>query len=256
MWYDEFRKLRKEQHKFVEWVGKTKSNYSGFCLDFLVPTGAFKDCFLMEKSNSPNLYRGEKTERYIIRSQDNLAIVTAIECNSINDCHESIIDYMMDSSLPEFPTCESFGMNVGDICFGNQIASIFARFNIMCIMRTGTEPYPDLSDVMKKIDSLMLERPKIEIGSRRFRPRISQLRASLLSNYTLKVGSEAAISFKVSDPNNKEVMKKLYATSGQLYRRNGLLFYRADLAGNHKIELFVTNEDGYTSKAELNITVI
>jgi hypothetical protein len=253
---DEFRQLRKEQHKFVEWAGKAKSNYSGFCLDFLLPTGAIKDLFLMEKINTPNLYRGENTERFILRSQDKRAIVTVIECNSINECHESIIDYMMDSSLPEFPTCERFGMNVGDICFGNRIAAIFARFNIMCTIRSGTEPDPDLSEVIKEIDNLILKKPEVDTERRRYKPRIIQFRVSSLSQYTLKLGSEAVISFKVSDPNKKALMKKLYATGGLLYRKNGLIFYRPDFAGNHKIELFVTNEDGYSSNAELDITVI
>jgi hypothetical protein len=82
-----------------------------------------------------------------------------LECNSVLDAHESLIDVVMTYMAPRLPRCETNGLEIGDICFGSHgdvnLSVIFARFNILVETKNaGTEP-TSVDEFARAVDGII-----------------------------------------------------------------------------------------------------
>jgi hypothetical protein len=157
---DAYRDRVKANYEFSSWAGRTKEG-AGFELsDFSIRTQDLEGWLVEQSEELPATGRLRRVVRYVFHSPDASSqriIVTAFECNSVEDAHESLIDVVMTYMAPSLPRCETKGLEIGDICFGSHGAVnlhvIFARFNILAQVKSAT-PGPNAVDgLARSLDS-------------------------------------------------------------------------------------------------------
>ena len=144
---DAYRNQVKANYEFSSWAGRTKEGNADVRLtDVRIGPDDIKGWKLEESEELPSS-RQRREVRYIYASQEgssNRLVLTIVECGSVLDAHESLIDVVMTYMAPRLPRCETAGLEVGDICFRSHgdvsLSVIFARFNILAeIKNAGTQ---------------------------------------------------------------------------------------------------------------------
>ena len=144
-----YRNRVKANYEFSTWAGHTREGTQDVRLtDVRISPEEIKGWKLEQAEELPSV-RQRRERRYIYVSLESggrrRLLLTTLECNSVLDAHESLIDVVMTYMAPRLPRCETKGLEVGDICFGSHgdvnLSVIFARFNILAeIKNAGTEP--------------------------------------------------------------------------------------------------------------------
>lgn len=143
-----YRNRVKANYEFSTWAGQTREGTKDVRLiDVRIGPEQIKGWELETAEELPAV-RQRRELRYIYVSPQRRGrriLLTTVECNSVLDAHESLIDVVMTYMAPSLPRCETKGLEVGDICFGSHgdvnLSVIFARFNILAeIKNAGTEP--------------------------------------------------------------------------------------------------------------------
>jgi hypothetical protein len=159
-----YRKQVKTNYEFSTWAGHTKEGTADVRLtDVRIGQEQIKRWKLEEAEELPAV-RQRRERRYIYVAPESggrrRLLLTTLECNSVLDAHESLIDVVMTYMAPRLPRCESKGLEVGDICFGSHgdanLSVIFARFNILAETKNaGTEPV-SVDEFAREVDSIIL----------------------------------------------------------------------------------------------------
>lgn len=162
---EEYREKVKENYDFSSWAGKTKRPEARPSADFNILFDTLNDLQLEERKDLPLSYGEKRAIRYIYSCPESITedrvVITTYEFESVGEAHEGLINAVMTYMAPTLPTCESKGIEIGDVCFGChsdiQTSLIFARSNILVeIDSIGTH---DLSVVefAQKVDQTLKE---------------------------------------------------------------------------------------------------
>src|SRR5215203_6860954 len=105
---------------FASWVGRTRGDeFSGFFINIVIPDRIFSRFSLLPTSEPSTHNHARRVRKYLYagdRSKgknETLIEVILIECNSIIDAHESIIDFMANSMAYKIPRGEERGITIG-----------------------------------------------------------------------------------------------------------------------------------------------
>jgi hypothetical protein len=271
--FEEFRKAVKEKIDFDSWAGTRKCRDGGLWINFFLPFGDINELTLEEKKditkNHLTLYKKNKLarnhrkrrySRYIFSNKDALSegrvLIRVVECNSVIEAHEVLIDIVMTFMATTLPRCETHGLHIGDVCFGSYgnvpSSIIFTRYNIIVEARSiGFKDLP-VDKITEKIDFFIHSDPEESKGYKELKPVIREF---TISNEVTKVDGEIFIKLKVLDPRNREVMMKVVGTGGNILRRGDKIVYHAEKQGKQAIRVFAMNEDGYVTKREHKLFV-
>jgi hypothetical protein len=158
-----YRNRVKGNYEFSTWAGHTREGAKDVRLtDVRISPEQIKGWKLEEVEEFPSV-RQRRERRYIYVSPESggrrRLLLTTLECNSVLDAHESLIDVVMTYMAPRLPRCETKGLELGDICFGSHghvnLSVIFARFNILAeIKNAGTEP-TSVDEFARAVDSVI-----------------------------------------------------------------------------------------------------
>ena len=157
-----FRNQVKANYEFSAWAGRTKDGADFELADFVIRSQDLQAWREEQSEELPPTKRQRRVVRYIFKSPDERGprlIVTAFECNSVIDAHESLIDVVMTYMAPSLPRCETRGLEIGDICFGSHgevnLNVIFARFNILVEIKSATPGPTSVDEFARSVDSLI-----------------------------------------------------------------------------------------------------
>lgn len=161
---DEGYRVRvKANYGFPNWAGHTREGTNNVRLtDVRIDPEQIKGWKLEDTEELP-VVKQRRERRYIYLSLESSGrrrlLLTTLECNSVLDAHESLIDVVMTYMAPRLPRCEIKGLEVGDICFGSHgdvnLSVIFARFNIVAeIKNAGTET-TSVDEFARAVDSVI-----------------------------------------------------------------------------------------------------
>jgi hypothetical protein len=261
---DDLREIRKEMSGFPNWAGRTRGDkFSGFFTNIVIPDEIFTTTFSLPRtSEHPTHYHARRVKKYLYagdrskgKKKETLIEVIIAECNSIIKAHESIIDFMANSMASKIPCGEERGITIGDISFtGNSkrlLSIVFARNNIMAIVRSVGNLDLNVKSYAKKLDDFLVSKDKTVKSSNA--PRIS---AFTLSTQQTTAEETVKISFNVIDPRGKDLMVKLFTTAGPISMQDNDLILECKKLGKHKVELYVINEDYLASNSKLDISVV
>jgi hypothetical protein len=255
------REGRKILSGFQNWVGRTRGQkLSGFFINIIIPEKIFSSFSLLRTSEAETQYHARYVKRYLYggdRSKwkrETLVEVILAECTSIIQAQESIIDFMSDCMAAEIPSGEERGITIGDISFTGHskklLSIVFARNNVMAIVRSVGDLDLDVKSFAKKLDEYLLS--KYKSVKSKYAPKISSF---VLSSQQTTVGELVKISFNAVDPKNKDLMFKLFTTAGRISLSNNDFILECNKSGSHKVELYVVNEDGLISHSKLELSV-
>jgi len=154
----------KASYRFAEWVERTREVHRDI-RHFVIHSDALQGYELQEHEDLPPSERQRRIVRYIFNPAGEDArrrlIVTVFECHSVRDAHETLIDVVARYMAPYLPRCETKGLEVGDICFGSHgpvsLNVIFARFNILVELKSTSLEGPEVDDLARGIDWLILK---------------------------------------------------------------------------------------------------
>ncbi len=259
---DSLREIRKEMSGFANWVGRTRGEeFSGFFINIVIPDKIFPRFSLLPTSEPSTQNRARKVRKYLYAGdrskgkKETLIEVILIECNSIINAHESIIDFMANCMAYKLPRGEERGITIGDISFvgyGKRLLSIiFARNNIMAVVRSVGNLNLDVKSYAKKVDEFLGSKGKT-VRSRNA-PKISTFK---LSTQQTPAGRTVNISFNATDPRGKDIMFKLFTTAGPISMQDNNLILECEKSGKHKVQLYAINEDSVASNSELDLGVV
>ena len=152
------RDALKERHRFREWAGKTSlpadRSVQGFAL-----TGDELPGLRLERADP----RGDAQPPRLTslwRRAGNQAVVRVdlFECASVADAHEYLID-----ALNEFESAAIVRRTdaaIGDVAFGTDSVALFARANLVVLVRKASPQTEAVLPIAQAIDALILGRLK------------------------------------------------------------------------------------------------
>ena len=259
---DSFRESIKEMSSFPNWVGRTRGEeFSGFFMNIVIPDRIFTSFSLLRTSEPPTQFDARKVKRYLYAGdrskgkKETLIEVMLTECNSIINAHESIIDFMANCMASKIPRGEERGITIGDISFtghGKKLLSIiFARNNIMAVVRSVGDLDLDVKAFAKKVDEFLGSKGKT--AKSRNAPKISTFK---LSTQQTPAGGTIKISFNATDPRGKNLMFKLFTTAGPISMQDNEPILECKKLGKHRVDLYVINEDSLVSNSKLDLSVV
>lgn len=156
-----FRDRVKQNYDYSEWAGRTKEGDRGVRISgFVLPSNTFE---VVEKEELSPARRQDRVTRYIVspRGEKRRVNITVFECKSVEEAHETLIDIVMTYMAPTLPRCETTNLTVGDICFGSHgdvnLTVIFARFNILCEIKSATPGPNSVDEFAKAVDASILD---------------------------------------------------------------------------------------------------
>lgn len=167
-----YRQQVKTNYEFSTWAGHTREGTADVRLtDVRIGPEQIKRWKLEEAEELPAV-RQRRERRYIYVSPESggrrRLLLTTLECNSVLDAHESLIDVVMTYMAPRLPRCETKGLEVGDICFGSHgdvnLSVIFVRFNILAETKNaGTEPV-SVDEFAREVDAIIYSYYRRSLG--------------------------------------------------------------------------------------------
>jgi hypothetical protein len=255
-----YREEVKRRYGFAGWAGARRRSEAGLCLGFIIPVRELRNLALEETEKLPPVSRERRAVRFIYRGAGaravERAVVLAQECDSLIDAHEALIDLVMTYMAPSLPRCVSFGLAIGDICFGShgkpQMSLLFSRDNMLIrVDSVGIRPLP-VAEVAETIDRLIASEPRPSAASAGPAPEIRTF--TLSTDQTVRDG-EIELEVVAVDPLGRDVMTKLIATGGELFRVDDRLIYRALQPGRQQLSVFAINETGLTASNIREVTV-
>ncbi len=148
------RERLKERHRFSEWTGRTSVSKERR-VEHLAFTGrelpgwAFERAQRLRGAEPPRLtgFWRRGTSEAVLR-------VDVFECSSVDAAHEYLID-----ALDEF---QSSGMRrwteagFGDVAFGTDTVALFARGNVVVVVRNAGGDVTSVTAAAQAIDALVL----------------------------------------------------------------------------------------------------
>jgi hypothetical protein len=159
---DAYRERVKVNYEFSSWAGRTKEGADFQLRSFAVRSQDLEGWTEVQSEELPAGKRQRRVMRYVFSSPDTRGQrlnVTAFECNSVEDAHESLIDVVMTYMAPSLPRCETRGLEIGDICFGSHgevnLNVIFARFNILVEVKSAIPGPTSVDEFARSLDSLI-----------------------------------------------------------------------------------------------------
>ena len=158
-----FRERVKENYDFSQWAGQTKQGDRNVKISGLELPARANVFEVVEKEDLTPSRRQDRVTRYICVSPpggNRRIITTVFECKTVDEAHETLIDVVMTYMAPSLPRCETTNLTVGDICFGSHgdvnLSVIFARFNILCEIKSATPDATSVDEFAKAVDALIL----------------------------------------------------------------------------------------------------
>jgi hypothetical protein len=243
------REKMKDMHSFSAWKKRMSKKTVCFNVNTLISKKDFsglEQCLnweLVKKKSMPIERPGCKCTQYLFKNpepekKEELVLIRMTECDSFSNAHESIIDFMMTSTLPKFPNGEEVGLNVGDICFGSHakipVSVLFARDNLMVYVRSVGADDVNVEKVAVKIDEIIRTGAAVEPGKKKKPSPIKK---------TARVEEKVLLSIEGFDPKEEKLSCKITAPGGRITREKGELYYCPEKHGKHKIGILLFDED-------------
>ena len=152
------RDTLKERHRFREWAGKSSvpadRNVQGLSL-----TGEEVPGFRLERSDRRVDTQPPRLTSLWRRAANQAVVrVDLFECASVADAHEYLID-----ALNEFESAaivRRTDVAIGDVAFGTDSVVLFARANLVVLVRKASPQTEAVLPIAQTIDALILGRLK------------------------------------------------------------------------------------------------
>jgi hypothetical protein len=152
------RDALKERHGFREWAGKssTPADRSVRSLSF---TGEELPGLRLERVDRRADSQPPRLTSFWRRGDTQAVVrVDLFECASVTDAHEFLIE-----ALNEFQSAgilRRTDVAIGDVVFGTDSVSLFARANLVVLVRKATPQAAAVAPIAQAIDALVLGRLK------------------------------------------------------------------------------------------------
>jgi len=150
------REALKERHRFREWAGKSATPADRAVRKFTL-TGDELPGLRLDRVDRREDAQPPRLTAFWRRGATQAAVrVDVFECASVNEAHEYLID-----ALNEF---ESAGIvrrtdvTLGDVAFGTDSVALFARANLVVLVRKATPQTEPITPVAQMIDNVILRR--------------------------------------------------------------------------------------------------
>jgi hypothetical protein len=152
------RAALKERHRFREWAGKS-SLPADRSVRGLSLTGEELPGFRLDKvDRRPDAQPARLTSFWRRAETQAVVRIDLFECASVTDAHEYLID-----ALNEFESAAILrrtDVAIGDVAFGSDSVVLFARANLVVLVRKATPQTEAVVPAAQAIDTLILNRLK------------------------------------------------------------------------------------------------
>jgi hypothetical protein len=152
------RERLKERHRFAEWAGRTSESKERR-VGQLAFTGRELPGWALERAERPQGAEPPRLTSFWRRgTSDAVLRIDVFECGSVDAAHEYLID-----ALDEF---QSSGMGrrteagFGDVAFGSDTVALFARGNVVVVVRNAGREVTSVTGVAQAIDTFVLSLSK------------------------------------------------------------------------------------------------
>lgn len=162
--HEAFRNQVKANYDFVSWANQAQRSDGGVQVrDFRIASEELEGWkLLMTEALRPS-ERQRRITRYGYgpsgEARGPRLILTVLECHSILDAHETLIDMVMTYMAPRLPRFGSEGLAIGDIGFGSHgtvsVSAIFARFNILVEILRASPEAGSIDEFARGVDALI-----------------------------------------------------------------------------------------------------
>ncbi len=253
---DERRTRIKELHGFSEWA-KELSLRRGFTANASLAARdvgelkGFQNWELVSTESLKTRRSACKGVRYLwkrpIQGREEIVLAQIIECSSVKEAHEQIIDLMMEATIPCFPKCEEQGLEVGDVSFcgymGSPAGIIFARNNLAIDVRSIGRDQVSVLEVAQCIDRALSGDADSDIGPDGEGMRTRAMDLGVERSLKVRKGDRILLSvpgYRVAD---EKFTFRVRSTGGEIQRIGDDLFYIAESPGAQMADIAVFDSD-------------
>ncbi len=175
-----------------------------------------------------------------------LVLADVVECDSREAAAAALLDLLAQFESPDMGRSDG----VGEVTFAYRDgAVVFLRGNLTVRVMVGGPGVESIVDAARELDAGLLARPDLD------RTRLAPGFANPPTGRVAGKGRDrhAILDVAVSDPQDRPLMLKFFASTGSIARVDGQLAFRPDVAGRHTIEVYAIAPDGDAGRAEVTV---
>jgi hypothetical protein len=151
------RKALKERHRYSEWAGRSTAPSDRSVRNFMFTGDELPGYRLdrVDRGETPQLvrvtgfWRRANTTSAVVR-------VDVFECATLNAAHEYLIDALNEFESGAFGRRTDVGF--GDVAFGTDSVALFARGNLVVLVRKATPQTEAVTGIAQAIDAIIFRR--------------------------------------------------------------------------------------------------
>ena len=150
------RDVLKERHRYTEWAGRSTAP-SGRSVRRFPFTGDELPGYRLDRVDRREAPEPARVTAFWRRADTNAIVrIDVFECATLNAAHDSLID-----ALNEFESAaigRRTDVSFGDVAFGTDSVALFARGNLVVLVRKATPQTEPVIGVAQAIDAIILRR--------------------------------------------------------------------------------------------------
>jgi hypothetical protein len=150
------REVLKERHRYKEWAGRSTAPSDRTIRNFMF-TGDELPGYRLDRVDRREAPQPARVTAFWRHADTNAVVrIDVFECATLNAAHDYLID-----ALNEFES-GAFGrrtdMSFGDVAFGTDSVALFARGNLVVLVRKATPQAESVTGIAQAIDAIILSR--------------------------------------------------------------------------------------------------
>lgn len=177
---------------------------------------------------------------------DAVVLVDAFECASRAVAHLFLVHVLGEFQSPLVAREKEAG--TGDVAFTSpgDAVIVFARANIVFLIRNAAEHLVSVTDVARRVDNELVVKP----GSapQAVRPRIRRFRTL---GAEARVGARLPLELRASHPRERSLTYKFLSRSGEVSMEEDRLVYRANEPGLQEVTVYAASDEAGATKRRL-----
>lgn len=150
------RDVLKERHRYSEWAGRSTAPSDRSVRNFMF-TGDELPGHHLDRVDRREAPQPARVTAFWRRSDTNAVVrIDVFECATLNAAHDYLID-----ALNEFESAaigRRTDVSFGDVAFGTDSVALFARGNLVALVRKATPQTEPVTDIARMIDAIILHR--------------------------------------------------------------------------------------------------
>jgi hypothetical protein len=249
--------MERGQYNLQEWAQQIEAGKRIFIWNFFMAGKEIQGWRLL-KTIPEQIYEDRRILTYlwqrVEKDAEELIKIEIIESANWHRAHETLVELLGEHQALQIPEAKSKKVELGDIAFvgfGDMIQSvIFTRANLVIRINSIGRKNVSIINESNQMDSLFISKPKpSEKGV------IPEIERFSSERELAKINETVALNIKARDPLDRNVWYKFTVNQGEIFVKDKKICFLSEIPGASEINLFVTNENGFVSKADLRINV-